>query len=47
MMKNNKEGYRGKICRNKKNKFINRKGRLPRMKWLPKLHKEVMSLRPI
>ena len=46
MIKYSEEGYGKKRLRNKRRKYINKEGTIPRMKGLPKAHKEEIGIRP-
>ena len=47
MIENNEEGYGEKGLRNKRRKYINKEGTIPRMKGLPKRHKEEIGIRAV
>ena len=47
IIEKSEEGYGEKRLRNKRRKYLDKKGTIPRMKGLPKTHKEVISLRPV
>jgi len=47
IIKSSEEGYGKKRLGNKRKKYMNKEGNIPRMKGLPRTHKEEIGLRPI
>ena len=47
IIKSNEEGYGKKRLRNRRKKYINKEGNIPKMRGLPKTHKEEIGMRPI
>ena len=47
IIKSNEEGYGEKRLRNRRKKYINKEGNIPKMKGLPKKHKSEIGMRPM
>ena len=47
IIRNSEEGYGEKRLRNKRMKYIKKGGTIPKMKDLPKTHKEEIGMRPV
>ena len=47
MIKDSEKGYGKKRLRNKRRKYINKDETIPKMKGLPKTHKEEIGIRPV